>query len=149
APSGQGTISLVDQQGHEHPIADLKNFVIEIRSGTPQTPQIAGEITPAAPINLQIVNDGRLPEDKTGPFLVDVTRVTGVIKPEIQAGDGTAGLKVTVTINADRVEIRAKEDPSLVIAFKAAVSIISEFGGATKTTVDNLELIDPYPWKLI
>lgn len=57
---------------------------------------------------------------------------------------------ITLTQTMGRIEIRAKEDPDLVLAFKAKLTAKIEPGGQPPDyQLTELELIDPYPIKLV
>ncbi|MFZ6779702.1 hypothetical protein ACO0LD_22965 [Undibacterium sp. Ji83W] len=57
---------------------------------------------------------------------------------------------ITLTQTMGRIEIRAKEDADLVLAFKAKLTATMEPGGQPPNyQLTELELIDPYPIKLV
>jgi hypothetical protein len=132
------------------PIIAMNGFTIGVTGGSFA---IAGTLAPGSnnPIPLpDLTLDGRW----TGPLTVKASGLTATPQLAINATSPTSTILTgTLRIAASRVEIRAKDDPDTVLAFKATVLLTFDQASFNDGLPDfdlvELELIDPYPLKLV
>lgn len=129
--AGSGGLQLAGTE-----IATIDGF--RIRAGGGQTIVVEGTVAPI-PYNGDLVSDKTF---EVGPFLVRVAALRVELAPT-----GTAW-EMKAKLVASRVELRARSDPSLVLALLIEVEIAPN-GGRVETEITKLWIIEPYPLELV
>ncbi|WP_313913600.1 hypothetical protein [Tahibacter sp.] len=126
----------------QQPLVALSDLVVEADGA-----KIAVGVTiaPAAGVDLTLP-DRRYP-DFPGPFSLYLAQQR--LHPTVTLDAATSAVTVALEARFGRIEIRAKDDPSLVLAFAADVRLTSAVHQPPRFELTRLELIEPYPIALI
>jgi hypothetical protein len=133
---GNGILKL-DSVG---PIGSLTNFTVASNAGVLT---IGGKIQIDQQTHLPIIENKEI-DDARIPFKIRIAGVT-LGSPAINTDQPFA---VTLDFQVARLEIRAKTNPDLVLAFSCTFSVAAA-AARVKTSLSQLSLIDPYPLALI
>ncbi|VTZ51360.1 conserved hypothetical protein [Methylocella tundrae] len=132
-PAGAGTIKVGGQA-----IADMTDLTI---AGNQNGVALSGRLTSK---NASLSIDEVIDAPDIMPFRIELKDVTAT--PSLTVNNGT--VSVVTTFDAKRIEIRAKSDPSMVLAFRAKAIITAATGGPN-AQINELALIEPTPVELV
>ncbi|MFN0193789.1 MAG: hypothetical protein ACKVP5_17755 [Aestuariivirga sp.] len=130
-------------------LADITGFGFALTGGNPS---LAGTITTIDPSLQPIYDDKFTIDSKYLPFVLRHEKANATVRLQF---DGTcdlayftAKLAVTIIIALPRLEIEARDDPSVFLTL--SVEYRSEYDGASYTGhLSKLEIVAPYPIALI
>ncbi len=128
-------------------IADINGFSFALTIGGNLA--VAGIVTPhAVSPNLPATV---IDQPELLPFKIELPASTLTIQaPTINLSQVQAtALGITATLELKRIVIRAKNDPALFIALHAVYTQTVEASGRTSGQLTTLEIIEPYPVRLI
>ncbi|MEH6435861.1 hypothetical protein [Massilia sp. DD77] len=90
--------------------------------------------------------DIAIPEALSGPFDIRLSRITATGQGIVRAAPPAIGVRIELAIGS--IVIRARSDPTLVLALSATLTWTVENGVLTPA-IDKLALIEPYPLELV
>ncbi|MGJ5175286.1 hypothetical protein ACQR16_10055 [Bradyrhizobium oligotrophicum] len=144
--NGNGAIRM--REPPKSDIATVSGFGLSIDAGAFRTVGTLASHAPPVPI-ADVVLDGKL----TGPVTIRATGLTVMPSLQFTATPADPVVSGALIFEAKRVEIRAKEDPDVVLAFTATVELTytadTPQDGKPEIKLTKLSLIDPYPIELI
>jgi hypothetical protein len=143
SPSRNGQLVLKKSDGTApETICDVTNASLTVnKNGVGFT----GDVAAGASKRVRVVSQTELPSALTGPFVVRLVDID-VEKATVSTGPGKPKLEAILSIG--RCEVRARSDPSLVIAVSATIAIALD-DGKLSSRLTKLDLVEPYPIKLV
>ncbi|MGY0780614.1 hypothetical protein ACW7BC_22225 [Azospirillum argentinense] len=151
--AGVGELVIALPGEPEHAVAKVTGFAITI-PGSGSAFEVSGTLGDANNFT-KTLPGWTIDERLTGPVTVRLSAMMLSFDFEFvkTAGDTTPLLTFTLTHDIGRIEIRAKEDPEVVLALKAkAIGTLGSDGSGRLDPgfrLTDLQLIEPYPVKLI
>ncbi|UGY02527.1 hypothetical protein [Bradyrhizobium quebecense] len=142
-----GKLIYVDGSNAPPAIADINGFSFALTIGGNLA--VAGIVTPhAVSPNLPAAV---IDQPELLPFKIELPASTLTIQvPTVNLSQVQAtALGIKATLELKRIVIRAKNDPALLIALHAVYTQSVEASGKTSGQLTTLEIIEPYPVKLI
>lgn len=140
---------LVTDPGNQ-PVANVHGLVVTLSNAGSR---IAGSIEPTAPVVVVPVPAAFIEKPEILPFTIDASpsMLEISLSSAIDLASASAtGLTFKATLKLPRVLIRAKSDPALLLAFRAAYEQnFNPNTGATSGKLTKLAIVEPYPITLV
>jgi hypothetical protein len=144
--AGTGTFKVNEGKADENTLVIVSNVALDHDGGTFKFSADL-DITP----NSVDVPDRRI-DTAALPFLVSLegNSLTPAFTDLDLGGQVLANANLSVAFASERIVIQSKEDPAVLLALSARVSLSYDTGSRkTRTRFDRLEIVEPYPIALI